>query len=256
MDHVEIEGDTIEKAIENALKLLGVEREKITVDILSEGKKGILGFGSQKARILATLRKSAIDLRASESEPAPVEEQPLVAAEAAAMGQKAKEVLAEILNLMGISAEVELRVGDKSDETVVEIRTENSGLLIGRKGQTLEALQYLVSRIAGERGGMEGPHIVVDIENYRQRRRKGLEDMALRLGEKAKRQRKTVTVDALSAADRRIIHAALQDDPWVTTKSLGQGSYRRLLIIPEGDRRRKDEATAPVQEKPGAKVSK
>ena len=256
MDHVEIEGDTIEKAIENALKLLGVERDKITVDILSEGKKGILGFGSQKARILATLRKSAIDLRASESEPAPVKEQPLVAAEAAAMGQKAKEVLAEILNLMGIRAEVELRVGDKSDETVVEIRTENSGLLIGRKGQTLEALQYLVSRIAGERGGMEGPHIVVDIENYRQRRRKGLEDMALRLGEKAKRQRKTVTVDALSAADRRIIHAALQDDPWVTTKSLGQGSYRRLLIIPEGDRRRKEEATAPVQEKPGAKVSK
>jgi spoIIIJ-associated protein len=256
MDHVEIEGDTIEKAIENALKLLGVEREKITVDILSEGKKGILGFGSQKARILATLRKSAIDLRASESEPAPVKEQPLVAAEAAAMGQKAKEVLAEILNLMGIRAEVELRVGDKSDETVVEIRTENSGLLIGRKGQTLEALQYLVSRIAGERGGMEGPHIVVDIENYRQRRRKALEDMALRLGEKAKRQRKTVTVDALSAADRRIIHAALQDDPWVTTKSLGQGSYRRLLIIPEGDRRRKEEATAPAQEKPGAKVSK
>ena len=256
MDHVEIEGDTIEKAIENALKLLGVEREKITVDILSEGKKGILGFGSQKARILATLRKSAIDLRASESEPAPVKEQPLVAAEAAAMGQKAKEVLAEILNLMGISAEVELRVGEKTDETVVEIRTENSGLLIGRKGQTLEALQYLVSRIAGERGGMEGPHIVVDIENYRQRRRKALEDMALRLGEKAKRQRKTVTVDALSAADRRIIHAALQDDPWVTTKSLGQGSYRRLLIIPEGDRRRKEEATGPAQEKPGAKVSK
>ncbi|HEX2260730.1 MAG TPA: RNA-binding cell elongation regulator Jag/EloR [Candidatus Binatia bacterium] len=256
MDHVETEGDTIDKAIDNALRLLGVERDKITVDILSEGKKGILGFGSQKARILATLRKSAIDLRASESEPAPVKEQPLVAAEAAAMGQKAKEVLAEILNLMGISAEVELRVGEKTDETVVEIRAENSGLLIGRKGQTLEALQYLVSRIAGERGGMEGPHIVVDIENYRQRRRKALEDMALRLGEKAKRQRKTVTVDALSAADRRIIHAALQDDPWVTTKSLGQGSYRRLLIIPEGDRRRKEEATAPVQEKPGAKVSK
>jgi spoIIIJ-associated protein len=70
--------------------------------------------------------------------------------------------------------------------------------------------------------------------------------MALRLGEKAKRQRKTVTVDALSAADRRIIHAALQDDPWLSTKSLGQGSYRRLLIIPEGDRRKKEE-TPPKQ---------
>ncbi|HUK39385.1 MAG TPA: R3H domain-containing nucleic acid-binding protein, partial [Candidatus Acidoferrales bacterium] len=82
-----------------------------------------------------------------------------------------------------------------------------------------------------------------------------LEDMALRLGEKAKRQRKTVTVDALSAADRRVIHAALQDDPWITTKSLGQGSYRRLLIIPEGDRKKKDDAQAPAREKSGARAS-
>jgi spoIIIJ-associated protein len=74
--------------------------------------------------------------------------------------------------------------------------------------------------------------------------------MALRLGEKAKRQRKTVTVDALSAADRRVIHAALQDDPWVTTKSLGQGAYRRLLIIPEGDRRMKEGASVPAPERP------
>jgi spoIIIJ-associated protein len=256
MDYVETEGDTIDKAIENALKLLGVERDKITVDILSEGKKGILGFGSQKARIRAALRKSAIDLQATEL-PAPAVDQPsMIPAEAAAIREKAKEVLAEILNLMGVKAEVVLQTGEKTDETVLEIRTENSGLLIGRKGQTLEALQYLVSRIAGERGVSEGMHIVVDIENYRQRRRKSLEDMALRLGEKAKRQRKTVTVDALSAADRRVIHAALQDDPWVTTRSLGQGSYRRLLIIPEGDRRKKEEAQAPSQEKPGAKVSK
>jgi spoIIIJ-associated protein len=255
MDYVETEGDTIDKAIENALKMLGVERDKITVDILSEGKKGILGFGSQKARVRATLRKPAGG-QVAELQPSAAEPRPSMPAETAAIGEKAKEVLTEILKLMGIQAQVELRVGEKSDEIVVEIRAENSGLLIGRKGQTLEALQYLVSRIAGERGVTEGSHIVVDIENYRQRRRKSLEDMALRLGEKAKRQRKTVTVDALSAADRRIIHAALQDDPWVTTKSLGQGSYRRLLIIPEGDRRRKEETSAPGQEKSGAKASK
>ena len=83
-----------------------------------------------------------------------------------------------------------------------------------------------------------------------------LEDMALRLGEKAKRQRKTVTVEALSAADRRIIHAALQDDPWVSTKSLGQGSYRRLLIIPEGDRKKKDTASALQQKQPERTQSK
>jgi len=101
----------------------------------------------------------------------------------------------------------------------------------------------------GERQADGGPHFVVDIENYRQRRQKSLQDMALRLGEKAKRQRRTVTVDALSAADRKIIHAALQDDPWLTTRSLGQGSYRRLLIIPEGDRKKKTEEKFIAQER-------
>ena len=149
---------------------------------------------------------------------------------------------------MGLRVSVGCKVEEKGDEIVLGISAENSGVIIGRKGQTLEALQYLVTRIAGERGGSEGPHIIVDIENYRERHRKSLEDMALRLGEKAKRQRKTVTVDALSAADRRIIHAVLQDDPWVTTKSLGLGSYRRLLIIPEGDRKKRDDTDATIVE--------
>lgn len=255
MDYVETEGDSIDQAIEKALKRLGVERDKITVDILSEGKKGILGFGAQKARIRAALRKSTIDLQPPEARLS-AEEQPLTQAEGAAIGEKAKGVLADILNFMGVKASVEVKPGEKADEIVLEIRAEKSGLLIGRKGQTLEALQYLVTRIAGERQGSEGPHILVDIENYRERRRKTLEDMALRLGEKAKRQRKTVTVDALSAADRRIIHAVLQDDPWLTTKSLGQGSYRRLLIIPEGDRKKKEEVKAPSQETQRAKALK
>ena len=249
MDYVETEGNTIDQAIENALSRLGVERDQITIDILSEGKRGILGFGAQKARVRASLRKPAMDMTdpGRRSEPESVAEitpKPLSEAETAAMGEKAKNVLVEILKQMGIEASVQTKVGDSSDEVVLDVSCDNSGLLIGRKGQTLEALQYLVTRIAGERQGSEGPHIVVDIENYRQRRKKSLEDMALRLGEKAKRQRKTVTVDALSAADRRVVHAALQDDPWITTKSLGQGSYRRLLIIPEGDRKRKEETKA------------
>ena len=244
MDIIETEGDTIDQAIEKALKLLGVERDRISVDILSEGKKGILGFGSQKARVRASLRKSSFDVSPAEASVAH-EEIPVTEAEASVVPEKARVVLAEILRLMGVQAAVETRAGPTRDEIILEVRTENSGLLIGRKGQTLEALQYLITRIAGERAGADAPHIVVDVENYRDRRRKSLEDMALRLGEKAKRQRKTVTVDALSAADRRIIHAALQDDPWVTTRSLGQGSYRRLLIIPEGDRKKKEETTAP-----------
>jgi spoIIIJ-associated protein len=235
MDFVETEGDTIDAAIANALNLLGVEREKISVEIISEGRKGILGFGAQKAKVRAELRTSA----------APIEN--------SAVTEKAHAALNEIFRLMGIKATVQRKPSTTGDETVLEVQAENSGLLIGRKGQTLEALQYLVTRIAGERPDSDEPRVVVDVESYRERRRKSLEDMALRLGEKAKRQRKTVTVDALSAADRRIIHTALQDDPWVSTKSLGQGYYRRLLIIPEGDRKRREGADRPVSENQAAK---
>jgi spoIIIJ-associated protein len=251
MDFVETEGDTIDEAIDNALKRLGVARDRVTVDILAEGRKGILGFGTQKAKIRAKLRKSALEddepatagarasIGAQELEPSG--EMPVLAVDASAVTEKAKVALGKILQRMGVTATVEQRTAANGTEIILEVKTQESGLLIGRKGQTLEALQYLIGRIAGEHQASDGPHIVVDVENYRERRRKTLEDMALRLGEKAKRQRKTVTVDALSAADRRIIHAALQDDPWVTTKSLGQGSFRRLLIIPEGDRKKKDE---------------
>jgi spoIIIJ-associated protein len=247
MDYVETEGDTIDQAIDNALASLGVERDRISIEIVSEGKRGILGFGTQKARVRASLRRPTVEENHLEPGLDPVgvasaAPKPLTEAETAALGEKAKGVLVEILRRMGIEASVQAKIGDTVDEIILEVICDDSGLLIGRKGQTLEALQYLVTRIAGERQGSEAPHILVDVENYRQRRKKSLEDMALRLGEKAKRQRKTVTVDALSAADRRIVHAALQDDPWITTKSLGQGSYRRLLIIPEGDRKRKEES--------------
>ena len=251
MDLVETEGENIDDAIQNALKLLGVSRDKITVDIITEGRKGILGFGAQKARVRAQLRKPPLG---QTPEPEATREPAPLSVEAAALAEKAETALREILRLMGVKATLEVRTS--GDETTLQIHAENSGLLIGRKGQTLEALQYLVTRICGEHYAAEGPHVVVDIEKYRERRRKMLEDMALRLGEKAKRQRKTVTVEALSAADRRIIHAALQDDPWVSTKSLGQGSYRRLLIIPEGDRKKKDTASPQQQKQPERAQSK
>jgi len=255
MDSVETEGDTIDAAIEGALKLLGVGRDKITVDIIAEGRKGILGFGAQKARVRAELRKSPLEHKIT-AEPLPVSGE-LAAApiDNSAMTEKAQAALQEILNLMGVKATVTQSASANGEETILEIRADDSCLLIGRKGQTLEALQYLVSRIAGERFAGEGPHIVIDIEKYRERRRKTLEDMALRLGEKAKRQRKTVTVDALSAADRRIVHAALQDDPWLSTRSLGQGSYRRLLIIPEGDRRKKEGEPAQAEKQAAPSLS-
>jgi len=238
MEFVETEGDSVDEAIEKALKILGVERDKVEVKVLVEGRAGILGFGGKKACIRASLRKPIVEV-AGRGE-----------GESSVVGEKGREVLREILRLMGVEGTVEAKAGEVPEEVLLEIRSGEGGLLIGHRGQTLEALQYLVTRIVSERRAGEGVHVVVDTENYRERRRRSLEDLALRLGEKAKRERKTVSVDALSAADRRIIHAVLQDDPWLTTKSLGTGPYRRLLIIPEGDRKMKDPPKGDGQKSP------
>lgn len=239
MDFVETEGDTIDQAIENALRVLGVERDKVTVDILEEGTRGFLGIGAKKARIRASLRKSLKleELSPNEKPVAP----PPTAEERAELGEKARGVLEEILRLMGMEAPVEVKDGEGPEEIVLNIQGAYGGLLIGRRGQTLEAFEYLLSRIVRPRRAEVALQFVVDTESYRERHRRMLQDKALRLGESAKRQRKTIALDNLSARDRRIIHLALQDDPWLTTKSMGQGPYRRLLIIPQGDRRRKEE---------------
>jgi spoIIIJ-associated protein len=167
MDFVETEGDTIDAAIENALRLLGVEREKVSVEVVSEGRKGILGFGAQKAKVRAELRKLAMPPKVSEKAAAPSFPEAAPSVDAMEIAAKAQKTLEDILELMGVKATVQQKSSSLGDETVLDVHAENSGLLIGRKGQTLEALQYLVTRIAGERPGSEGPHIVIDVENYR-----------------------------------------------------------------------------------------
>lgn len=272
MKQVETEGETLDEAITKALNLLGVERDKVSLDILAEEKVGVLGFGRQNARVRATVREAVAaapeegpaDAAAPAAEeaaftedasgepssegPAPEEEAPEDPAEAEERLAEARkvgvEVLSEILRLMGVSAKVAVKPGNGSTEFVLDIQGDSGALLIGRRGQTLEALQHIVSRIVADKVGSDGPQPVVDAEDYRGRRVRSLEDMALRMGEKAKRSRKTQGIDALSARDRRVVHLALKDDPWVTTKSLGQGAYRRLLIIPEGDRKAPDTGPA------------
>ncbi len=275
MKQVETEGETLDEAIAKALNLLGVERDKVSLDILAEEKMGLLGFGRQNARVRATIREAVAavpDEDAGDTGPAaapveePAETAPAVAApaddrpgdgdaveEPAAPEEPAEddersaevrkvgvEVLTEILRLMGVEAEVVVKPGTSASEFVLDVQGDSSALLIGRRGQTLESLQHIVSRIVAEKVGSGAPQPIVDAEDYRGRRVRSLEDMALRMGEKAKRSRKTQGIDALSARDRRIVHLALKDDPWLTTKSLGHGAYRRLLIIPEGDRREPD----------------
>lgn len=140
-----------------------------------------------------------------------------------------KPVLLEIVRLMGY--EVEVEVTDEGERTLLVIRGADAGQLIGKKGQTLDALQFLLNRMVG-REETRKP-IVIDCDGYRERRNEALVQLAHRLKEKATQSGKIVAVNPMSAHDRRVIHMALKDTPGVSTRSEGEGALRRLLIVPE-----------------------
>jgi len=145
-------------------------------------------------------------------------------------------VLAEILTLMGEKAAIEVARDDDPELLELNIKGDGSGLLIGRHGQTLDALEYLVNRILARRIKDAAP-ISIDTESYRARRRGQLHRMALSKGEEAKREHQAVTLDPMPPRDRRIIHLALKDDPLLTTRSAGDGFLRSIQIVPTDERR-------------------
>src|SRR5262245_18490514 len=147
-------------------------------------------------------------------------------------GSRAHEVLTEILRRMGIEAAIELV--DDGTQVVLDVKGKEAALVIGKKGQTLEALQFLVAKIVhrGREGEVGLRPILVDAEGYRARREGALVQMANRLGEKARASGRTITVNPMCPHDRRIIHITLDKVPGVTTRSEGEGVFRRLLIIP------------------------
>jgi spoIIIJ-associated protein len=226
MRSVEAEGGTIDEAIANALSMLRVAREQVEIEILANATRGVLGFGGKPARVRATVRES-LGL--------PVSRGP--------RAMRAQEMLAEILRHMGADCTVERRPDPEPGIVALAVHGSDSGLVIGRHGQTLDALEYVLNRIVA-RGEDGAPRVVIDVERYRERRCEALEQMALRLAAKAKQTGRTVALDPLSPRDRRVVHLALQGDPAVTTRSQGDGHFRRLLIIPQG-RQRRDETPEP-----------
>jgi len=249
MNSVEAEGRTIEEAVAAALAQLQVERERVEIEVLSQATKGFLGIGGKKARVRATLRfplsqqmkePSAFTPRKTEapkfSEPRGITtEDSETIPPSREQGEKAGEVLKEILRLMEMEASVALE--QRTNELVLTLTGKDGSALIGRNGQTLDALEYILNRIITRTEESEA-HLVLDAEGYRERRRKNLENLALRLGERAKRRKKPVALSPLSPRDRRVIHLTLEGDPLVTTKSMGRGYFRRLYIVPEGGVRR------------------
>lgn len=266
MKYVETEGNSIDDAIDRALAELGASRDKVDIEILSNSARGLFGFGGKRARVRATLRtpleataaepfEAVARLQTGSTPAAKAETTPTRAAAPrtevpvdARTLERVREVLQEVVRLMGSEAVVEA-VGQGTEAARLVINGDSSGRLIGRRGQTLDALEYLANRIAS-RDDEQASRIVVDSQNYRQRRRQSLEELAHRMAERARRRGKPVVLNPMSPRDRRVIHLALQNDRSLTTRSSGQGYFRRLVVIPEGGRaqprserpqRRKDE---------------
>lgn len=205
MSSTEIEAKTTQEAIEKACKHFNLSEEELDIEVLETRSVGIFGLaGNKKAKIRATpKRDDSIAL--------------------------AQEILTKIISL--ISPDTKISAEKKGDDIVLNIEGNNPGILIGPKGKTLEALEFIINK-AVNKASEKKVRVIVDAENYRQRREEFLERLAFRMGEKAKKTGKTVTIDPISPHDRRIVHLALKGDSHLQTKSNGEGFFKGVFIIP------------------------
>jgi spoIIIJ-associated protein len=162
----------------------------------------------------------------------------------AAVLARAQELVGELARRMGFEAEIGGHIDEQAEEAVVEVKADAEGLLIGRRGQTLDALEHVVNRMVVGYNQAAEVRVALDVGGYRERRRESLVDLAGRLRERALSEKRRVQVSPMSARDRRIFQAALADDEGISTRVLGSGFYRRLLVIPVGV---EDDGSAPAE---------
>jgi spoIIIJ-associated protein len=249
-------GKTVNEAIDNGLRMLGVRRDQVEVEIITEGSRGVLGFGAENAQVQLWVKlppKPKPEPRPrpepAVAPPAPPAREPKAAkVEAKAVPEDegdevapevvGHEILTEVLRLMGIQAVVETKLGHELAEEgeappkVLNITGEDLGILIGRRGETLRALQYLVRLMVSHRL-KRWTNLVVDVENYLLRRQRSLESLAQRVAEQAVRTGHTQSLEPMPAYERRLVHIALRKHPKVTTQSVGEGEKRKVTIVPK-----------------------
>jgi spoIIIJ-associated protein len=239
MNFLEFEGKDPEDAILQAAAHFNVPQEELEIEIISLGSSGLFGLlGGKKAKIRAALRpekpKEAIQSEKPKEEiktspeQAPVKPEEEIAGEVD-LAPQAQEILTQLLQKMGETCSI--HGVQEANQINLVIEGDDAGLLIGKQGQTLEALQYLVTKILSKQT-QKKPRVVIDIESYRERHKQSLIELAFKHGEKAKRIGKPVTLNPMNAHDRRIVHLALQNDKEIKTKSRGEGLYKKIIIYP------------------------
>lgn len=233
---VEVTAPSIEEAVARGAAELGVQPDSVDVHVLDEGGKGMFGLGVRQPRVRLTLKGAGAD-RAEDHEeyaaPEPVTE--LSEEEGEAL-RVAEDTLHELLQRMGVDATIRARWGEPTGteaprNVLVDLHGSDLSILIGHRGETLAALQYITRLIVGKELHRPLP-IVVDVEGYRARREHQLRQLAQRMAQQAVERAQTMTLEPMPASERRIIHIELRDHAQVTTESIGEGDHRKVTIIP------------------------
>lgn len=249
IDETIMEGPTVEEALDAALDEMGVQQDAIEYEVLSESGSGFFGAGAKPARVRVWLKPGVLATPATSDEDLEdtdeSEEAQLVPARATTSGDMPElsdeeldaisdagaATIQDIMRLLGMEAGVEEYEGDEG-EIILDIVGDDLGLLIGRHGKTLDALQILVSAITNRRLDQRYP-LVVDVSGYRHRRRLKLEDIARRAADRASRQHRPVQLRPMTSFERRVVHVVLRDDRRVRTESEGEEPRRLVVVHPK-----------------------
>ena len=200
---IEVTGKTVDDAITEALIQLGTTRENADIEVIEKESSGFLGLNKKPAKIRAAVKET--------------------------MQDKAVSFLEQIFELMEIKSEIAVEYNEEEKTMNINIIGEDMGVLIGKRGQTLDSLQYLVSLVVNKESE-DYIKVKLDTENYRERRKETLENLAKNIAYKVKKTRKSVALEPMNPYERRIIHSALQNDKFVETHSEGEEPYRKIVV--------------------------
>ena len=199
---VEKTGKTVQEAIDLALEELQCDKDNVDIEVLEEGTKGIFGLiGNKVARVRVTVKESN--------------------------SEKAKEFLANVLEKMKVDAEIIAE--ENEDSILLRVKGDDIGIVIGRRGEMLDSLQYLTSLVVNK-NSEDYKRVIIDIENYRQKREETLVKLANRLADRVVKYKKNITLEPMNPYERRVIHSSLQDHKYVETYSVGEEPNRKVVI--------------------------
>ncbi len=205
-------GKNVDDAITKALVSLGVTSDKLEYEVVEKGSNGILGIGSKPAKINARVKEEIVEVAETPED----------------VKEVAVEFLSKVFEAMNLTVKINVTINEESVD--IDLVGDDMGVLIGKRGQTLDSLQYLVSLVINKKSD-KYLRVKLDTENYRERRKETLENLAKNIAFKVKRTKRPVSLEPMNPYERRVIHSALQNDRYVTTKSEGEEPFRHVVVV-------------------------